>query len=215
MNVPFSSGKPDAAAVDLTGAECIAFTSTAERGKPRWTELSIHYKPHPSGVRFHAEVTGRSTMRGEHTKRRAVYVGSLARALQHFDQDSDATNALRIQALDWEDRNRERIAGDVEALRELERGQVPGGFVDVTERGYKGSTLLQAVSWLYGDAQAGKAQRLAEDFGVPRRTVSHALDQEAAGHGLTGWAKAFVSALAFFDRAAWAASKGTGNATAS
>jgi hypothetical protein len=180
-------------AITPSPGEIIASVSTRQRGKPRWTELTIAYAPAADQRCFIAEVAGHSTMQGETTKRRSVRVSSVERALELFDQDSDATQNVRVEALDWWDRNGERVKADVLRLRQIERG----------EFGYQGTTLLQAIAWLYGDAQAGKAQRLADDFGVPRRTVAHALDQEQSGQPLTGWQKAFISSLRYFDRDAF------------
>lgn len=194
-----------------TGEE-IAFVSTQRRGQPRWTELAIVYAPQADGRCFWSQISGLSTMQGEATRQRAVYVGTIERALELFDQDSDATQALRVQALDWQDRNPERAKTDVLTLRAVE-GIAPNGPLATANQpdGYQGSTLLQAVHWLYGSAQAGMAQRLADDFGVPRRTVAHALDQEQSGQALTGWTKAFISSLRFFNRAAFHMSREGGD----
>lgn len=191
--------------IDTSAGELVAFVSTERPDASRWTELSVIYLPEASGRCFVAEVTGRSRVDGEAVRRRPIYVGSLERALKLFDEDSEATHALRLAAEDWMERNADRPKQDVLRLRQAERGDAPAG----TE-GFSGQDGLDgALSWLYPDGpSAGRAQRLETDFGVPRRTVDNALSQEGKGEQLTGWARAFLSALRWFDRAAFHRSKG-------
>lgn len=190
--------------IDVSGADVVAFVSSDRPGVQQWTELAIFYLPGADGRCFVARTEGLSRVEGQTTRRRAIYVGSMDRALGFFDA-GDLANSVYIQAGDWLERNGHSIGNDIAAAQAAERGRkVHAG----APRGYTGSTLLGAVAWLYGDAQAGKAARLAEDFGVPRRTVAHALDQEQGGSDLTGWSRAFVSALMHFDRDAFHAMKG-------
>ena len=196
---------PMAINISQTEAFIIGFATSAAPGRNRWTELAVYSLPDASGRAFLSEITGRSSLPGEATRRKRVYVGTIERALEFFDDDSDLAESVRISARDWHDRNADRVKADVLAQREAERASREARKPPAA--GYQGTTLLQLVSWLYGDAQAGKAARLAEDFGVPRRTVAHALDQEQAGEGLTGWAKAFVSAMRWFDRDGWQAAR--------
>lgn len=200
MNAHFKPQPVNAAEVNIAEGETVAFVSTKREGADRWTELLVTYLPDASGRCFVADIVGQSTRPGDVIRRKRIYVGSLARALRHFETDSDATDSIIAQAEDWEERNRERIKADILKQRQLEKAPA--------SQPYLGSTLLGAVQWLYGSAQAGMAQRLADDFGVPRRTVADALDKEQGGQALSGWAKAFVSAMRYFDRAAFHAAKG-------
>lgn len=191
--------------VDTTRAERIAFASTSRPTADRWTELAVYYLPDPCGRAFLAEIVGKSSRAGEATRRRAVYVGTLDRALGFFD-DGDLADAVRLEANDWADRNSFRVQNDIEQLRADEKAQRAGRRADSI--GTTATTLTGALDWLYGASATGKPAKVQEDFGVPRRTVAHALDQEGQGQAMSGWAKAFVAALRFFDREAFWAAKG-------
>jgi hypothetical protein len=190
--------------IDIAQAENIAFVST-RRGDPggppqRWTELAIFYLPDASGRCFIAQVDGVSEFRGEGRRRKRAYVGTVAAAMQLFDEDSDATATVWTMAKDWLDRNPERAKQDVLRLRQLERQ--PLGGLSFTGQG----GLAGALRWLYPDLETESQQSnaLERDFGIPARTVRHAL---RAGE-LTGWAKGFVSSLLFFDRDRFQAARG-------
>lgn len=183
--------------IDLTQAETIAFVSSRTGDQQtHWTELAVRYLPNADGRAFFAEVLGQTAVAGQTQRRRAIYVGSIARALEFFDQ-GDLFDSVQIQVADWADRNAGRLERDLKQLREVERRKhgAPIGFTG--EGGLAG-----ALRWLYGDiSEGGASMRLELDFGVPNRTVRHALRQQAEGKPLTGWAKGFLSALLFFDRA--------------
>lgn len=182
--------------VDVSAAETIAFVSSrADDRQTNWTELAIYYLPHPDGRMFLGEVVGKTTVRGQTQRRIAVYVGSIARATDLFDE-GNLRDLMEIQIADWVERNPGRIEGDLKDIRERER-RLAGAPVGFTGEG----GLMGALQWLYGDFTAGRlSEDLDRDFGVPSRTVRHALDMEKRGQPLTGWAKGFVSALLFFDR---------------
>lgn len=183
--------------IDTASAETVAFVSSrVDDRQTNWTELGVYYVPNADGRCFLAQAIGRTTIRGQTQRKREVYVGSLQRALDSFDA-SELADSIQLQAEDWLERNPGRVEADVKQLREVERrpAAAPIGFTG--EGG-----MIGALQWLYGaDLSPGAlSAHLDRDFGVPGRTVRHALKQEADGVALTGWAKAFVSALLFFDR---------------
>lgn len=57
-------------------------------------------------------------------------------------------------------------------------------------------------------SESALADQFAEDFGVPSRTVRHALAQQREGKDLPSWCKAFLGALMWFDREAFHVGKG-------
>lgn len=190
--------------LNIEEAENIAFVST-RRGDPggaaqRWTELAVFYLPDASGRCFLAQVDGLSEFPGEGKRRRRIYVGTMPAALKHFDDDSDATDALRTQAEDWLARNGDRTKADVLRLRERERR--PKGGLGFTGEG----GLAGALRWLYPElaTESQLSSALEQDFGVPARTVRDALQNGR----MSGWLKGFVSSLMFFDHDRFLAAKG-------
>lgn len=199
--------------LDLAGGETVAMVSTRREGAPRWSELEVWFLPDVSGRCFVAESRGCSSIPGEVTKRQRIYVGTLDRALRMFDE-SDAGENVRLMAEDWLERNPGRVAEALKALRRF-RG-APGGA-----QGYDGAGGLSgALAWLYQPpgvelTEGRLSEAVAQDFGVPSRTVRHALGMERDGKPLTGWAGAFVRALRWFDRDAFRKSKERTDADAS
>jgi len=127
---------------------------------------------------------------------RAVAYGTMARALNSFDPSNlrdDLVDAIPGDAAD--------VYPDSNAIRaQRARGR----------RGYQGAdeNMEQAVGWLYDEGGEDMlpthlARSLEADFGVPFRTGYNAV----AGGALTGWPKAFIGALRYFDRGAWRQSR--------
>jgi hypothetical protein len=188
--------------IDVSGAEIVAFSSSDRPDTRHWTELAVFFRPSADGRLFVARSEGCSRVEGQTTRRRAVYVGTLDRALEFFD-DSELADAVRLQARDWLDRNLKRVATAVSRCR-----GAPIGFL-----GQGG--LIGALRWLYRDDEGSwnenvLAIALAQDFGVPARTVRESLKNEREGKELPSWCRAFIASLMHFDRAAFHAAAGRG-----
>lgn len=153
-------------------------------GQPmRWTELSIFFDPNHRRP-FVAQVVGRSIEHGEVDRVRQRRAKTIDQAADLFDA-SDPGEACRKQAQDWED-----ASGLIGKTGEPPRIQFDG------KRG-----LLGALTWLYPGVHASKfADTFADDFGVPARTVRHALMSERNAVGLPSWCLAFLGAMQHFDR---------------
>jgi hypothetical protein len=178
--------------------EIVAFATNKKDGRHAWTELAIYFRPDPeTGRNFIAEVKGRyqgpDGQRGRDTTQR-VYVASAERAVAFFDPESRLTSAASVQALDWQDRNRQRLASaDGDSGRNQPRQAPIQGFTG--SGGLKG-----ALAWLYEGETGDLSKRAAADFGVSDRTIRNALKMEADGQKLSGWVLGFIAALSGFDR---------------
>lgn len=191
--------------IDVSGADVVAFASSDRQGARQWTELGVFFIPSADGRVFLARAEGCSRVEGQTTRRRAVYVGTLDRALEFFD-DSELADAVRLQARDWLDRNLKRVEEAVGRCR-----GAPIGFLGA-------GGLLGALRWLYRDEEASWNENvlsgaLAQDFGVPARTVRDALQKEREGNELPSWCRAFLASLMHFDRAAFHAAAGRAGAS--
>jgi hypothetical protein len=185
-------------ALDCTDLERVAHADNNNGRRDAWTELSIFYRPCPdTGRNFISEVrarykSGDGPQRGRDMVRR-VYVGSITRALEFFDE-SQLTDSVELQADDWIDRNAKRLAQAIADSSQNKPRQAP-------IEGYAGGNgLTGALSWLYEGESGDLSKRIAADFGVSDRTVRDALKKEQDGQKLSGWVLAFIAALSAFDR---------------
>jgi hypothetical protein len=202
--------------LDTSAGESVAFVSSDREGVSHWTELEILYLPSADGRCYFAEARGCTRREGQTTRRRAVYVGTIGRALDFYD-NGDLKDGLTIAAKDWLDRNAGRAEADIRKLREAEAGDQPPAVSGAAPAGFLGQGGLKgALRWLYEDQRervvdvrdSNLVDAFAEDFGVPARTVRHSLKQERDGGDLPSWCKAFIASLMHFDREAFRAAKG-------
>lgn len=202
--------------IDVSGAEIVAHVTSDRPGVSHWTELGVFFLPGVDGRVFVARAEGCSRVPGQTTRRRTVYVGTLDRALEFFD-DGDLKDALVIQAKDWDDRNRDWPTKAADAINQL-RAEEAGRKVHAGgPKGYVGDgTLIDALRWLYDPIREqivsdnNLVDAFAGDFGVPARTVRESLKNQKDGKKLPSWAGAFVGSLMHFDRGAFLAMRGAG-----
>lgn len=174
--------------IDTSKLERIAFATSRneeDRMQARWTELAVYHRP---GERrpFVAESIGRTKVKGEVDFNRQRVGKTVEEVCRLFD-NSRLHDEIVEQVQKWADANN---------LVDRE----PPSVQFTGDGGLRGALL-----WLYPaaskDASENElAKRFQYDFGVPMRTVSHALAQEREGQGLPSWCKAFIAALQHFDR---------------
>lgn len=188
--------------IETDGLERIAFATsrTDPAEQVRWTELSLFYRPegirptHP-GRKFMSQSVGKTCVPGEQEFVRQRVVKSIEQALRLFD-NSRLHDQIVEQADAWRDRNPQAEDQPSRSRRQPEiQFDGAGG-------------LRGALLWLYPAAERDSSDvHLAKlfqfDWGVPVRTVTHALAQEKGGDGLPSWCKAFIGSLMHFDRDAF------------
>lgn len=189
------------AMLQASGAACIAEVSS-QPDDPRerattvaYTKLSIWWIDDEQRP-FIAVVEGKIGQAATHEmvdRFRAAATGTIERAIGWFDPSNlrdDLADAIPADAAE--------TYPDANTLR-TRNAQA--------RRGYQGAAdMREAAIWLFDGAEADTttlARGLVEDFGIPFRTAFNALQ----GGALTGWAKAFIVALRYFDRGAWRAAK--------
>lgn len=190
--------KPPTSRAELVaeGATLICEVSSADEFTDTpiaWTELSLWWTEDEQRP-FTAVVEGRV---GPHAPQhyvdrfRSTLHGTLNRALGSFETSNllyDLVEAIPADA--------DSVFPDANALRQRSARR---------KRGYQGEeTVIGVVRWLYGDGPSSTelARMVAADFGVPFRTAFNGI---TAATGSSGWAKAFVAAMRYFDRGAWKA----------
>ena len=179
--------------------DCTALVPVAEassygaNNNIRWTELGIYYRP---GERrpFVAQSIGRSKVLGETDFVRQRVGKSIDEVSRLFD-NSRLADDVAAQAQAWLDRHPEAV------------GTPPPRIQFNGAGGLRGALL-----WLYPTSSKDSsdnvlAKQFQNDWGVPVRTVTHALAQERDGEGLPSWCKAFMGALQHFDRDAFHAAR--------
>lgn len=185
--------------ISAEGLERIAFaTSYSNTGAVetlRWTELAIYFRPDERRP-FFATAIGKTKMPGEKEFYRQRHGKTIEDVCAIFDNSRLADQIIE-QAQAWTDRQE----------RALKAAQ-PLTVVQPAIRFDGAGGLRGALLWLYpaapGDSSdSALASGFAQDFGVPDRTVRHALKQERDGADLTPWVKAFIGALMHFDRDAF------------
>lgn len=130
---------------------------------------------------------------------RAVAKGTLDAALNWFDPSN-----LRDELADAIPSYAEERFPDAMAIRAARARE---------RRFYDGPEAMRDIAvWLYEDDDADNttlARNVEKDFGVPFRTGYNAIK----GENLSGWGKAFMKAMRFFDRKAFhrARDEGGGN----
>lgn len=193
--------------IDTSNLQRIAFATSAGSGASRWTDLALFYRP---GERrpFVAESWGRTREVNEREFHRQRVAKTIDEALNHFD-NSRLSDDMRTQAQAWED----SCPFDPAALNGAPAAAGAGrGRGPAAIRFDGAGGLLGALRWLYridGAITDSALSTLIEtDWGVPARTVRHALAGErVADSELPSWCKAFVGALQHFDRDAFLATR--------
>lgn len=198
----------------LPQMEEIARVSGWAEGKRVWTELAVYYR---SGFirQFVAVVEGKTTgEQGFVPKFKATASGTLDRALAWFE-DSALTQKLYemipegIEA-QWPTAN--QVSAAIDAGRDFIADRKPKLVADaplprVRVVGYPGAAkLVDALAWLYPEI-AAPSKLVERDFGMPSRTVRHAMSIEAgetAGNQ-GAWVQLFIASLRYFDRELWQA----------
>jgi hypothetical protein len=183
--------------IDVSRLECIAHASSWSRDNQiRWTELAIYYRP---GERrpFVAQSIGRTKVRGEVDFTRQRVGKSIEEACRLFD-NSRLHDEIVEQAQAWLDKHPETSGREPPCIQFDGAGGVRG-----------------ALLWLYPAAAVDVpdihlAKLFEADWGVPARTVTHALAQQRAGLRLPSWCLAFIGALQHFDRDAFHAMRRAG-----
>lgn len=92
--------------VDLSRGDLVAFASSEDNGRDRWTECAIYHFADSAYVgRRHwlSVLRGCSRLPGETTRERRLWVGSLERAAKLFDPVSTMAISVIEQARDWEE----------------------------------------------------------------------------------------------------------------
>lgn len=181
-------------------AELIGSASSAEAGRPRWTELKVWYLHNPpqKGRRWLSEVYGMSSVAGETPRIQRLNVGSLERALKLFGDWGDLGVVASEEARDWEESKSLAKLADIERIALpldpktwaiehpiLQPGDpVPPVNVERLFPPIVAGELPEsdpaALEWLYGETDGGKAtfaSMLAKDFDLAPRTVTTALAQ--------------------------------------
>lgn len=179
----------------LDDMTCLAHASGFTDGKTHWTDLSIYYReddnmPFVSVVEL--IVTDEDGNLSEE-RFKSYASGTVDGAVKKFD-DTLLTQQLQSQL--------------PEDMGPFPDGDTRRMLAAQARRGYQGPPdILEALGWLYeGQPFVGPtnlAKAVEADFDVPWRTVYNAM----TGTPPTGWAKAFVRALAFFDRGKWRSDK--------
>lgn len=180
-----------------SGAACVASVSSRPDSEHEWanttayTELSIWWiedeaRPFIAVVEG---LTGPAAAPHMVDRFRAVAKGTLDAALSWFDPSNlrdDLADAIPSYAA-------ERFP-DGMAIRASRARE--GRF-------YEGKPVMSDIAaWLYEGEEENPtalANALERDFGVPMRTAFNALQ----GDNLSGWGKAFIRAMRFFDRKAF------------
>jgi hypothetical protein len=185
------------AALLASGAACIASVSSRPADPDEWdrtsayTQLSLWWEEDEARP-FIAVVEGLlGPAAAPHMVERfkAVTKGTLDAALNWFEPSN-----LRDELADAIPSYAEERFPDAMTIRAARAAE--GRF-------YSGEpNMRDVVVWLYDDEDANTsslANSLEQDFGVPMRTAFNALQ----GGNLSGWGKAFVAAMRFFDRKAF------------
>jgi hypothetical protein len=169
--------------INMETAERIAYADTKHLGRPRWSELSVHYLKEPAdgGKRWLALSVGMSEKPGERPITDKLLTFSLERALDLFD-DSPIGKQVKAQARDWAE---EREAGDEVAGHPIAQPAAGEAFT--------GSTDEEALAWLFGPEHKGR--EAARVLGVGESTMRAALKNG------TGIKVPLVHVLPFLDRA--------------
>jgi hypothetical protein len=211
---------------DLAQMEQIARVSSRADGADRWTELAVYYRAGANRP-FVPVVEGHSSRPGEKIRFQHAAMGTLDRAMNWFEgsklRDELAAAVPDAHEVIYPTGGRapkmwrttaypEPYSQDEERLIEDSVASHP---LNGRTRGYSGpERLTDVLAWLYPSDQARSSREQAldfeRDFGVPERTTRNTLAIEAGRtEGKVGpWLKPFVSALRFFDRAAWEATRG-------
>ncbi len=164
--------------IDTSRAERIGFFSTYEEGKTHWTELAVWFLTQDRWRRrpFLSELVGKSTIPGQVDKVQRISGGSFEKVVRLFDDTAPARAAIE-EARNWlRDHGRDEVTG------------LPRSFA-------LPKTDVDALAWLYGDADPKTWPRLVEqDFGIGESTVRAALKNG------TPVKLPLLSILRYFDR---------------
>lgn len=181
--------------ISTKGLPLIAFATSFDLidNNQRWTELSLFHRP---GERrpFLADSRGCSKVEGEREYKRQRVAKSIEEACRLFD-NSRLHDEIITKAQAWADAQPAAPGRQAPAIQFDGAGGLRG-----------------ALLWLYPDASVDEAdsalgKRFLHDFGVPVRTVTHALKQQSDGQGLPSWCLAFIGGLQHFDRDAFYANR--------
>lgn len=190
------------AGIDVTGLEVVGKASShGPDNQIRWTELSLFYLTpeqrgrHPSRA-FVAQSIGHTKVRGEKMFIRQRRAKTIEEALRLFD-NSRLHDTIVEHAQAWLDSHPE---AETKVKPPKVQFDGAGGLRGALLWLYPGDTTRESP-----DVQLGKL--FQRDWGVPVRTVTHALKQESDKEGLPSWCKAFLGALQHFDRKAFHASR--------
>lgn len=227
---------------DLSRAEIIARASGERAGKTNWTVLAIYRTPNLPGLftaEIVGETTQAGQVR--RVRRMGFPTLAKALNWSAFDHGSALYEELRQKVLSFlsggivaDGKAADYlvpvpIVHEARAIKAVEIGEGPGRkrveFAEkaaVQRSGFDGKGgLLGAIEWLYegidlGEGETAAADAFAADFGLDRTSVgagifSYGIGFRHGGYDLTGW-KAFIASLAFFDREAFHANRGTGRA---
>ncbi len=225
---------------DLESMEEIARVSSWTAGKRVWTELAIYYRQGHARP-FVAVVEGRvaSGAVSDQDQRplvprfKSMPAGTLDRAFNWFEGSELRDRLAAAIPEHYEQRvtidraieeatKRGVLKGAKNIADAIDRTRIthlpPGEPISMRIVGYPGPDVLAAaLRWLYPDPTAGALARLMEeDFGMPARTVRHALSIEAGtteGNSAP-WVQMFITTLRCFDRELWMAGKSAKAATA-
>jgi len=175
-----------------SGATCIVHVSS-EGERAIWTELGLWWiedteRPFIAVVERCIDPDGTT----EVPAFKAQAFGSHSRAIKWFEP-SNLRDELVAEVPD-------DVAECYPDANELRARKAAAG------KGYAGDGSIEDVlDWLYegqleGMTTNGIARRVEDDFGVPWRTVTNAINGKAA----TGWYHGFIHSMRFFDRKAFA-----------
>lgn len=188
-NIPTSR-----AALLASGATCIAEVSSEfdipAGAKDMWTVLSLWWiddEDRPFIAVAEGKV-GKNAPIGMVNRFRSASFGTMNRAFGWFDE----TN-LRDDLLDAIPADASTIYPNANVIRSRRAA------ARREERGYEGEATIAGVAlWLYGQgiSSTAMARMLEEHFGIPFRTAFNGI----TGSPSTGWAKAFIASMRYFDR---------------
>ena len=171
--------------IDMQGAVRVAYADTKHLGRPRWSELSVHYLPNRSDneKRWVALSVGMSSKDGEVPITDKLATFALESCLKLFD-DSPIGSKVKAEAIDW-------------AAHNLPEGDETAGHpVAKTSPRFNPKDDLEALAYLFGDETPRSHQ--ADALGINEST----LRAQLRGKGVR---VALRSVLPFMDREAFLA----------
>lgn len=128
--------------INMERARQIAFASTEDMGRDRWSELAVYFLEEPTkdGKRWLAVSTGMSKRPGDRTLVDRLCTFSLESALKVFDDNPIGRN-VKAQALDWAQHHQPKLMHG--------EGVLSDGNEQASQP-FAGEDDRSALEWLFG-----------------------------------------------------------------